>query len=122
MRRPKPLIIAQLENGLEVIDSGKERAVTSGRIDITAKDNNGRIVVIELKAGEADRDAIGQILSYMGDLEDEYKTPVMGILIARGFSTSAVTASRAIPNLRLKKYQFHFSFESVILNSKAATI
>ncbi|MDQ6699813.1 MAG: endonuclease NucS [Acidobacteriota bacterium] len=67
---------------------GKERSVAFGRIDITARDSNGRIVVIELKAGEAGRDAIGRILSYMGDLGDEYKTPIRGILVA-GESQSA---------------------------------
>jgi hypothetical protein len=105
--------IDQLEDGLEIIDGGKERTVKSGRIDITAKDRNGSIVVIELKAGEAGRDAIGQVLSYMGDLGVEEKAPIRGFLIAGTFSTSAVSASLAIPNLQLKKYQFHFTFESV---------
>jgi len=38
--------IDQLEDGLEIIDGGKERTVKSGRIDITAKDRNGSIVVM----------------------------------------------------------------------------
>jgi hypothetical protein len=105
--------IDQLEDGLEIIDGGKERTVKSGRIDITARDSSGRIVVIELKAGEAGRDAIGQVLSYMGDLGVEEKNPIRGFLIAGTFSTSAVSASLAIPNLQLKKYQVHFTFEPV---------
>ncbi len=105
--------IDQLEDGLEIIDSGKERKVTSGWIDITAKDRDGKIVVIELKAGEAGRDAIGQVLGYMGDLLDQYKTPIRGILVAGDFSISAVSAARAIPNLLLKKYLFNFTFEPV---------
>lgn len=104
--------IQQLERGLQIIDTGKERGVTSGRIDILAKDNSGQTVVIELKAGEADRDAIGQILAYMGDLADESDTPIRGILVAGAFSVSALAASRAVPNLQLKKYQFRFTFES----------
>ncbi|MCA1653257.1 MAG: endonuclease NucS [Sphingomonadales bacterium] len=45
--------IAQLEEGLQIIDDGVERAVPSGFIDITARDSNERLVVIELKAGES---------------------------------------------------------------------
>jgi RecB family endonuclease NucS len=37
--------------------------MASGQIDITARDKAGSTVVIELKAGPADRDAVRQILS-----------------------------------------------------------
>ena len=53
--------ISQLQEGLKVTDGGKERAVPSGRIDILAVASDGTHVVIELKAGVADRDAVGQI-------------------------------------------------------------
>ncbi len=69
-------------------------------------------VVIELKAGAADRDAIGQILSYMGDLTDG--TPrLRGIIVAREFSTRASAAARVVPNIRLVRYGFRFSFDVV---------
>ena len=45
--------IEQLEPGLEIIDDGAERSVSSGFIDITARDAGGSIVVIELKTGTA---------------------------------------------------------------------
>ncbi|MGA8025954.1 MAG: endonuclease NucS domain-containing protein [Bryobacteraceae bacterium] len=105
--------LSQLEKGLEVADEGKERHVPSGYIDITAKDGEGRTAVVELKAGEADRAAIGQILSYMGDLTAETKQPIRGILIAGSFSINALSASLAVPNLELKTYRCHFTFESV---------
>jgi endonuclease len=74
------LNIASLDPGLKIIDDGAERAVNSGFIDITCEDANG-IVVVELKAGTADSRAIGQILGYMGDLqEEEGGKPVRGIL------------------------------------------
>ena len=51
--------IEQLESGLHVTDGGNERSVASGFIDITAKDRDDKVVVIELKAGTARRQAIG---------------------------------------------------------------
>jgi hypothetical protein len=104
--------IEQLEPGLTIIDGDREQTVASGRIDITARDRSGATVVIELKAGAADRDAVGQILSYMGDLMDN-ETQVRGILVAREFMPRAVSAARIIPNIRLIQYSFHFTFETV---------
>jgi endonuclease len=104
--------IEQLEPGLTIIDGGREQTVASGRIDITAHDKDGSTVVIELKAGPADRDAIGQVLSYIGDLTDA-SAQVRGIVVAREFSSRAVAAARAAPNLRLVRYSFRFSFEMV---------
>jgi len=104
--------IEQLEPGLTISDGGKEQTVPSGRIDITAQDRDGATVVIELKIGTADGDAIGQLLGYMGDLTDK-GARVRGILIARGFELRAVSAARVIPTLRLVRYGFRFTFETV---------
>ncbi len=89
-----------------------QKEVPSGRIDITAEDKNGVTVVIELKAGKADRDAIGQILAYMGDL-DTGKNLVRGIWVAGDFDLRAVAAARVVPHLQLRKYGFNFTFVSV---------
>jgi RecB family endonuclease NucS len=103
--------IAQLEAGLKIVDGGKEKKVASGFIDITAEDKQGATVVIELKAGTAEHKAIAQLLSYMGDVMTDSK-PVRGILIAGDFTTRALSAARAVPNIALRKYTFHFSFET----------
>lgn len=103
--------IEQIEPRLKIIDGGKEQIVESGRIDITAEDNDGVTVVIELKAVKAGRRAIGQILAYMGDLSDG-KKQIRGILVAEDFSPQAVAAARIVPNLQLKKYNFKFVFET----------
>jgi len=102
--------LGQLEPGLKIVDGDKERVVESGRIDITAEDETGTAVVIELKAGTADREAIGQILSYMGDLQAQGKEKVRGILVAGNFTPRATAAAKAVPNVALQKYGFKFTF------------
>ncbi len=104
--------IEQLEAGLKIVDDGKERIVPSGRIDITAQDRNDKIVVIELKSGVADRDAIGQIASYLGDVANEARG-IRGILIAHEFSPRALAAARMISCLELHRYGYRFSFEKM---------
>jgi endonuclease len=104
------LNITSLDPGLKIIDDGAERAVDSGFIDITCEDVNG-IVVVELKAGTADSRAIGQILGYMGDLQDEEGgNPVRGILVAHDFDQRTKSASRVVSTLTLKKYSIEFKF------------
>jgi endonuclease len=103
--------IEQLEAGLCIIDEGLERSVNSGFIDILARDQAGALVVIELKAGLARRDSIGQITGYMGDLiEEEPDTQVRGILVAADFDKSCRSGVRAIPTLKLVRYRFIFAF------------
>ena len=70
-------------------------------------------VAIELKAGIADRDAIGQILAYMGDLMES-------TVSVRDFTARAVAAVRAAPNVRLVQYAFRFSFETVSPTTREA--
>ena len=104
--------IGQLEAGLQIIDDGLERSVESGFIDILARDESGALVVIELKAGSAKREAVGQIAGYMGDLmPEEPDTAVRGILVAADFDKSCRSGVRAIPKLGLKRYRFSFKFE-----------
>jgi len=109
--------IEQLEPGLVITDEGKERTVPSGRIDITAKDRSGSAVVIELKAGEADRDAVGQILAYMGDLMS-VEERVRGIVVASDFTPRAVAAARAAGKIELRQYRVTFSFPTIPLTSQ----
>ena len=102
--------IEQLEPGLEIVDRGTEQTVAAGRIDITAKDTEGCRVIIELKAGPADLRSIGQLLSYMGSIDDEPSRPIRGILVASEFPPNLIMAAKAVPNLSLRVYSFQFSF------------
>jgi endonuclease len=101
--------LAQLEAGLRLADGGVQRTVPSGRIDILAEDAQG-LVVIELKAVTAPRDAVAQVLAYMGDLAETDPRPVRGILVAPDFDPRASAAARMVPGLRLVRYGFAFTF------------
>ncbi|MBS3965787.1 MAG: DUF91 domain-containing protein [Truepera sp.] len=103
--------IEQLEPDLVILDGGKERTTEAGRVDIMARDPDGVIVVIELKAGAAAPDALTQLLAYMGVIEQEESTPVRGILVAGGFHQRVVYAALAVPNVSLRRYRFKFTFE-----------
>ena len=103
--------IKQLERGLRITDGGTERTVDAGRIDITAEDGGGNIVVIELKAGTARMASIGQILSYMGSIENPEEKGVRGILVAYDFDEQLEMAAKAVPNISLKAYSVQFTFE-----------
>ena len=85
--------IEQLEPGLKVVDGGSERSVGSGRIDITAQDREGKLVVIELKAGPARPDALTQLLAYMVALGEGEQRPVRGMLVAGEFPERLVLAA-----------------------------
>ena len=104
--------IDQLEAGLRIVDDGIERTVEAGRIDITAEDPDGRLVIIELKAGTAELSSIGQLLSYMGSVNSESSRPVRGVLVANEFHPRLIMAARAVPNLSLVAYSFLFSFSA----------
>lgn len=103
--------IEQLESGLKIIDGGRERTLRSGRVDILAEDRNQTMVVIELKAGEADEHDVTQILRYAGELESDARS-IRGILVAGGFSLRARKAASQVRNLELREYSFNFVFRA----------
>lgn len=105
--------IRQLQPELEIVDGGRERTTAAGRIDITAKDRDGNTVVIELKAGTAEPEALTQLLAYMGAVQNEDGVPVRGTLIAGDFHQRVVFAAQAVPGVSLLRYRFQFTFEEV---------
>lgn len=114
MQKAFRLNIGQLEVNMQVDDDGVERRVDSGFIDITARDANGRLVVIELKTGVAGHRAVAQILSYMGDIAaEEDTTEIRGMLVAYDFDHKAQAAAKMVPALDLVKYGFRFEFGKI---------
>jgi hypothetical protein len=111
LQRALRINITHLEQGLRVIDGGAEQTVKAGRIDITAEDHQGNLVVIELKSGTAQPESVAQLLGYMGAIENPDGRQVRGILVANDFHSRVVYAAKAVPNISLKAYSFQFCFE-----------
>jgi endonuclease len=104
----KTLLRRQLEcvePGLVEADGGKERAVATGKIDITALDANGRYVVIELKVGPCPHGALEQVLAYSTDLEAETGQPCRAVLVASDFSARLRSAAKRARDVYLVEYQ-----------------
>ena len=102
--------IAQLEPGLRLVEGGVEMVVDAGRLDIAATDDQGRIVVIELKAGTAQLESFSQLLSYMGSVPNPESRPIRGILVAHGFDPRIFHAVKVTPNVVLREYSRRLSF------------
>lgn len=107
----------QLELGLRLFDVngvlGRQiSAGAAGRIDLLTVDANGDLVVIEVKAGEADRQVCGQIQAYMGWVAGSLAGPrkVRGIIVASGFTERLKLAAKVMPSLSLKYYSVVFRF------------
>jgi RecB family endonuclease NucS len=109
--------LEQLEKGLRLYKgngaTGRQVDVNeAGRIDILAVDVNQNLVVIELKAGDADRQVCGQFQAYMGWVKQNIAgaNSVRGIIIAHDFTERTKLAAMVVPGLTLKKYQMNFVF------------
>lgn len=106
----------EIESDLKVVEGGIEFPTAAGRIDILAIDSKEQHVVIELKAGKAKDNALGQLLGYMGCIATD---PAMninqtrGILVAFDFDQRVVYAAKGLPNIKLVKYKVSFKLEEI---------
>lgn len=112
--------LESIEPGLKLYNqdgiTGVEFPVGGRRIDILAVDNQGDLVVIELKVSKGHDRVIGQILRYMGWIkvnlaEDEQK--VRGIIIAKDISNDLRLACSITQDITLKEYSISFSLDKV---------
>lgn len=78
----------KVEEGLTVLKY--EYPTDAGIMDILAMDSKGNYVVIEVKAGKAEHDAVGQIQKYMVWVKENLAKDkgVRGIIIAKEFDRS----------------------------------
>jgi len=105
-----------IETGLKPYKSTEEARQYNtdiGRIDILAIDKNSKLVVIELKAGEADRQTLGQIIPYVSWVKTNIANgeEVRGLVIANSFDYRVIQALEVLPFLGLIRYQVEFKFE-----------
>lgn len=109
----------QIEPGLTLVkDSrgeGIEYPVDNGRIDILALDQRGGYVVIELKLAQGRNKALGQILYYMGWVDQNLgHSPCRGMVIANEISEPLEVAVSRAPGVALYQYKMSFSLEPVV--------
>jgi hypothetical protein len=104
--------LSQLELGLTEADGGSEEDFR----DITVRDKDENLVVIELKAVKAGRDAVAQLLTYMGDVAKKKglaSNKVRGILVAPEFQEMALAAASVVPSIKLRTYKVSFTFGDI---------
>ena len=95
--------------------TGVEFPVGGRFIDIFAVDKNGRYVVVELKVSRGYDRVVGQLLRYMGWVEQNMETsqPVRGIIVANEISADLKLASSRVPDIRLIEYEISFKLRPV---------
>lgn len=109
-----------LEDGLQLWREGERSGQQynvgeAGRIDLLCTDKSNNLVVVELKAGEADHKVCGQIQAYMGWVKERLANNrrVRGIIVANEFSDKLTYAVKVAPDLSLRKYDVSFTFSPV---------
>ncbi|QWG21103.1 DUF91 domain-containing protein [Bradyrhizobium sediminis] len=106
--------LSNLEPGLTEADGGAEVSVSTGSIDILAKDKDGKFVVIELKAGRCPPGAMEQALGYAQSVSEEKGVQdVRVMLIASDFSDRIRAAAKRTIGLTLLTYEFSLRFNEI---------
>jgi len=107
--------VNEIEPGLALIENGVEHQTDAGRIDLLAKDEAGNTVVIELKAGKAKDNALGQLLGYMGCIgaTSGGSINVRGVLVASDFEPRVIYAAKGLPSIKLIKYKVSFELQEI---------
>ena len=111
--------LALIEPGLRLYDeegiTGVEFPVGGRFIDILAIDNDGCYVVVELKVSRGYDRVVGQLLRYMGWVEQNMETsrPVRGIIVAKEITADLKLAASRVSGVRLIEYEISFELRSV---------
>ncbi len=96
--------------------SGVEFPVGNRRVDILAIEHEKDFVVIELKVSKGYDKAIGQLLGYMGWIEQNLAEPdqkVKGMIIARNISADLRLATSRVKDVELYEYELSISLNRI---------
>jgi len=112
-RRPVPerLLEDFIIERLEEIEAGlrlEERQLNTeaGRLDLLCRDRAGQFVVVEVKRSHGTDQVVGQILRYMGWVQENYRTDnVRGIIIVGKKDQALSYAIKAATNIQTKEYK-----------------
>lgn len=110
--------LSVLESGLRLYNSaersGVEFSIEHGQIDILAVDRGNKFVVIELKLSRGRNRALGQLLYYMGWVDQNLGSgPCRGMIVASEIPEEVRTAVRRVPGVSLFRYRIAMSVEPV---------
>jgi len=96
---------------------GVEFQTDVGPIDILACGANGDLYVFELKLGRGPDAALGQILRYMGWVQQHLckGKKVIGVVIASEITTKLKYAATQVPHVRLMEYELKVSLSPASL-------
>ena len=98
------LQLEEIEPGLKLIK--RQLNTSAGRLDILCQDSFGCYVVIELKRYQGNDQVFGQILRYMGCVQENYSTDkVRGIIIVGKKDDVMSYAVKAAPNIQVKEFR-----------------
>jgi RecB family endonuclease NucS len=92
--------------------AGVEYPIENGYIDILAVDRDKHFVVIELKVGRGRNKTVGQLLYYMGWVDNHLGNgPCRGMIIARDISDDLKLAVQRVPGVSVARYHLTVSVE-----------
>lgn len=101
-----------VEEGGDIKGYGYERPTDIGKIDLLARHKKEpRWLVIELKRGQTSDDTVGQLLRYMGWVQEKEASAgetVEGLVIALNDDQKLRYALKPVPNVRFMRYEVQF--------------
>lgn len=96
--------LEEIESGLKLVN--RQLSTAAGRLDLLCQDHLGCYVVVELKRGQGTDQVVGQILRYMGWVQENYRTDkVRGIIVVGKKDHLLSYAIKAVPNIQVKEFR-----------------
>jgi hypothetical protein len=119
LRDTLALDLSAIEPGLSLYRNEQQGGVefsisTGGRIDILAVDKSGKYVVVELKLDEGKYKTLGQLMYYMGWVDQHMGLgPCRGIIVAREITDELRLSVSRAPGVSLYEYEMKLSLRKV---------